>query len=128
MKSFQQYMRESPTETEGVVPIKLYLFRDLDNALSPEDVQDILAQVRSQQVKLHKDITVPIASLIPTQPTVSQPKVIAWSLMPFLAGIPTVMMGEHGFYIIDGHHRICGAVVRQETVIRVNVVQSWSRH
>ena len=124
MLRFSQFVIESPVETEVVVPIAIYLRRPADITLN---TSQILTDFQAGRLKTH-GAWVPVADLIPTQPTVSQLKVMSMVNFERLASVlkaPLVLpTADHLFFLIDGHHRICSEIVNAQKTVFVKVIDN----
>jgi hypothetical protein len=119
MRRFRDFLRESPHETESVVPVAVYLHQPVDLT---RPVAALYAEVCAGRAC--DEQTVGVARLVPTQVAVNQRKVVAFSLHPGSV-LPVVAPLEDGrYYLVDGHHHVCGAVLAGQTSVRVRVMRS----
>ena len=121
MRRFREFLNESPNETEAVVPVSVYLHTppDLDRPI------DMLIVGVKANLYVSFVETVELASLTPTQKTVNNLKVMQYGRdalhddrLPLVCEIDKT--GR--YYIVDGHHRICGAIVQGLTHLAVRIV------
>lgn len=124
MKRFLQYISESPNETDNPVAVSTYFALPYDltwQALA----WPITQAVRNGELIATKQDT-PIASITPTQETVSLTKVQKYSAsgtVELEAGLG--LHTESGLYLLDGHHRVSADALQglTQTPIRVLSIQ-----
>ena len=110
MKTFQLFL-EHPNETVDAVPVTRYL------AQAPQIqyqrlIPQILEDIKQNRILLVPDV-VQLTRLIPTQYNVSRPKVERYLHINLSSEKPAVVMPVGPEYIIvDGHHRLCGEVLK----------------
>lgn len=120
MKTFAQFIRESPHETVQPISVNSYLRNTPDVSWQPR-IQSIIALVRAGGIVPTYSQEVPIGTLIPTQETVSQPKVqsmISKTDLPL--GLVLVKDGQN--YLLDGHHRACADAIQGLLTTSANVI------
>lgn len=119
MRRFREFLNESPNETEAVVPVSVYLHTP---ALLDRPI-DMLRLGVAANLYVSFVETVELASLIPTQKTVNNLKVMQYGKDALHDDrLPLVCRHGEGYYIVDGHHRICGAIVQGLTHLAVRIV------
>ena len=124
MKRFTQYIKESPHETDNPVPVANYFSLPYDETWQ-ELAWPITQAVRAGELIATRQDT-PIATIIPTQATVSLTKVQKYSATGTVDLEPGLgLHTESGFYLLDGHHRVAADALQGlvQTPIRVLSIQ-----
>lgn len=113
MKRFQQFVAESPHETEA--PVSVGQFFPLAPSLSIQPlIPDIKSAVVNGTLKT-RVMTLSLKTLIPTQRTVSLPKVKTSADRWVNSTLPLVLLDRGKNMLLDGHHRACAAVFLGKT-------------
>ena len=115
MLSFRDFLCETPNETDHCVPVSLYFsqpFQTLPIEALP------LGQPNGPGGVWRE---VEIASLIPTQPFVNNLKIFTHYVGEDFER-PVIYPHANQLWIIDGHHRICRAMIRGHRYIGINLM------
>lgn len=121
MKRFHEFCLESPNETDTPVSVNTFLPQ---TAQLNWQVESIRQSVRAGVIGTSL-ASVPIAKCVPTQKTVSMPKVIRYMHANLADERPPLVMLHNGLYvIIDGHHRVCACAIDRQTSVEVQLVDS----
>ena len=108
VKSFAAFLKESPHETNGPVSVAVYFPKSPDVSLQPL-IPDIVTAVKSGVIKVRKQ-RITLKTLIPTQHTVSRPKILA-KMEQAKSTLPLVLLDKGGkSRLLDGHHRACADI------------------
>jgi hypothetical protein len=110
MKTFHLFL-EHPHETNEPVPVTRYL-PQAPNTAYQTIIPRLLEAIKNGDVLLVPDV-VQLTRLIPTQVNVSRPKVERYLHINLSGEKPAVVL-QYGpdYIIIDGHHRLCGEVLK----------------
>src|SRR4051812_8858255 len=110
MWTFRDFLVEHPHETDSTVPTCVYLHQPVE---LDRPVEAIYADVRAG-IRQTQTLRLPIASFIPTQTHVNNTKVMVFGVFGmYVDHLPVVYPQDDGlFWIVDGHHHICGAVTQ----------------
>lgn len=132
MKTFRQFLIESPYETDAPVPVTRYLpnaptsaYRHVthDQAL----IGDIKDALNDDDLSAHT-ATVPLSSILPTQDRVSATKVEHKAAkLREREGSRTnpLVIPQRGRYVlIDGHHRVCALALLKRASVTVDVLNA----
>jgi hypothetical protein len=111
--SFQQYIRETPYETDTPVSIHAFLAQTPHPELAARAVR-IAAAVKAGDISVLPEREIRLNALIPTQATVSHTKVLRYvdSALVDERSPLVVSIGHDNYLLLDGHHRVCSAALR----------------
>lgn len=108
MLSFQSFLRETPHETEHQTPVSVYFSHPFEQP--PFDVAELYTQWRDGLYPEHM-VSIDLCTLIPTQAFVNNHKVMQHLHNDHDSGAVVRRTGDK-YYVIDGHHRLCRAIMR----------------
>jgi hypothetical protein len=113
MKRFQQFVAESPNETEGLISVGKFFPLAPSLSIQPL-IPDIKNAVASGALKT-RVMSLSLKTLIPTQRSVSMPKVKTSADRWVNSTLPLVLLDRGKNILLDGHHRACAAVFLDKT-------------
>jgi hypothetical protein len=129
MKRFTQFIRESPHETDNPVSVSTYFALAPDTtwqAIAPK----IIAAVKAGELIAQRQET-PIASITPTQDTVSLTKVQKYAASGTIELAPGIALHtETALFLLDGHHRasadaLNGLIQTPTRVLSIQQINDW---
>lgn len=124
MKRFQQFIKESPNETDD--PVSVGQFFSLPPSLTIQPlIPDIKNAVVNGTLKT-RVMSLSLKTLIPTQRTVSLPKVKTSAERWVNSSLPIVLLDRGKNILLDGHHRVCAHLFlgkKQETFNTITAAQ-----
>jgi len=123
MLSLSAYLAESPHETDSVVNIAVYFPQHKPEVQWQPRIPDIVNAVKSGKLKPRR-MRIALKSLVPTQNTVSQTKVLTQADLPAWGSRPLVCVERGKNILLDGHHRACAEVVAGEASADCDVLTS----